>query len=59
MQINQLLIRHANPDDISAVMELIQLKAEFDGCLTGVEATPKKLEKTLFCETPLANVAAS
>ncbi len=56
MQINQLLIRHANPDDISAVMELIQLKAEFDGCLTGVEATPKKLGKTLFCENPLAFV---
>ena len=50
------LIRDANSSDISTLMELIWLKAEFDGCLDFLEATPKKLEETLFCENPLAFV---
>ncbi|BAZ27289.1 GCN5-related N-acetyltransferase [Kalymmatonema gypsitolerans NIES-4073] len=52
----QFLIRDANSSDISTLMELIRLKAEFDGCLDFLEATPKKLEDTLFCENPLAFV---
>jgi len=56
MQINQVLIRHANPNDIYNIMELIQLKAEFDGCVEFVEATPNKIENTLFCDNPLAFV---
>ncbi|MEH1848290.1 MAG: GNAT family N-acetyltransferase [Nostoc sp.] len=37
-------------------MELIHLKAEFDGCPESVEATPQKLEIDLFGEKPLAFV---
>jgi ribosomal protein S18 acetylase RimI-like enzyme len=37
-------------------IELIQLKAEFDGCPESVEATPEKLEADLFGENPLAFV---
>ncbi|NJM69299.1 MAG: GNAT family N-acetyltransferase [Scytonema sp. RU_4_4] len=56
MHNQNLLIRDAKVGDISIIMELIKLKAEFDGCLDFVEATPKKLEETLFCEKPLAFV---
>ena len=56
MHNKQFLIRDANVSDISTIMELIRLKAEFDGCLDFVEATPKKLEDSLFCENPLAFV---
>ncbi|NMG08121.1 GNAT family N-acetyltransferase [Brasilonema sp. UFV-L1] len=56
MHNQQFLIRDANVSDVSTIMELIKLKAEFDGCLDFVEATPKKLEDTLFCENPLAFV---
>ncbi|KAB8319707.1 GNAT family N-acetyltransferase [Tolypothrix campylonemoides VB511288] len=56
MHNKQFLIRDANSSDISTLMELIRLKAEFDGCLDFLEATPKKLEDTLFCENPLAFV---
>lgn len=51
-----ILIRYANKKDIPAIMELIHLKAEFDGCPESVEATPQKLEIDLFGETPLAFV---
>ncbi|ARV60911.1 GNAT family N-acetyltransferase [Nostocales cyanobacterium HT-58-2] len=56
MNNQKFFIRYANVSDISTIMELIQLKAEFDGCPNLVEATPKKLEDTLFCENPLAFV---
>ncbi|MEH2175699.1 GNAT family N-acetyltransferase [Nostoc sp.] len=51
-----ILIRDANQSDIPAIMELIYLKAEFDGCPESVEATPQKLEIDLFGEMPLAFV---
>lgn len=56
MNNSQLLIRQANQSDIPTIMELIRLKAEFDGCPETVEATPQKLEDTLFSEHPLAFV---
>jgi GNAT superfamily N-acetyltransferase len=49
-------VRDANQRDIPTIMELIHLKAEFDGCPESVEATPKKLEIDLFGEKPLAFV---
>lgn len=51
-----VVIRTAQPDDITTIMELIQLKAEFDGCPESVEATPQKLTTDLFGEKPLAFV---
>ena len=37
-------------------MELIRLKAEFDGCPESVQATPEKLENDFFGQKPLAFV---
>jgi ribosomal protein S18 acetylase RimI-like enzyme len=51
-----ILIRNANQKDIPAIIELIYLKAEFDGCPESVKATPQKLEIDLFGEKPLAFV---
>ncbi|MEH2361793.1 GNAT family N-acetyltransferase [Nostoc sp.] len=56
MNDRDILIRDANQRDIPAIMELIHLKAEFDGCPESVEATPQKLEIDLFGENPLAFV---
>jgi GNAT superfamily N-acetyltransferase len=52
----KILIRDAQRIDIFTIMELIHLKAEFDGCPESVEATPKRLEADLFGEKPLAFV---
>ncbi len=52
----QFSIRETKPSDIPAIMELIHLKAQFDGCPESVEATPRKLENTLFGQKPLALV---
>lgn len=49
-------IREATASDIPFIMELIHLKAEFDGCPESVEATPQRLKETLFGENPLAFV---
>jgi GNAT superfamily N-acetyltransferase len=49
-------IRDAEDRDISSIMKLIHLKAEFDGCPELVQATPEKLKQDLFGEKPLAFV---
>ena len=54
--IHQLSIREAKANDIPLIIDLIHLKAEFDGCPESVEATPQKLEETLFSQQPLAFV---
>ncbi len=54
MSSKNISIREGNQRDIAAIMELIYLKAEFDGCPESVEATPQKLEIDLFGEKPLA-----
>jgi len=51
-----LSIREAKKSDIPTIMELIHIMAEFAGCPESVEATPNKLEETLFSENPLAFV---
>ncbi|MEH1826941.1 MAG: GNAT family N-acetyltransferase [Nostoc sp.] len=56
MKSKNILIRDANLRDIPAIMELIHLKAKFDGCPESVEAIPQKLEIDLFGEKPLAFV---
>ncbi|MFN6487424.1 MULTISPECIES: GNAT family N-acetyltransferase [unclassified Nostoc] len=56
MKGRNIFIRDANKKDIPAIMELIHLKAEFDGCPESVEATLQKLEIDLFQEKPLAFV---
>jgi ribosomal protein S18 acetylase RimI-like enzyme len=49
-------IRDAQQRDIPTIMELIDLKAKFDGYPESVEATPQKLEIDIFGEKPLAFV---
>jgi GNAT superfamily N-acetyltransferase len=56
MKSRNISIREANQRDIPAIMELIHLKAEFDGYPKSVEATSQKLEIDLFGEKPLAFV---
>ncbi|MBW4422908.1 MAG: GNAT family N-acetyltransferase [Nostoc desertorum CM1-VF14] len=56
MNSRNISIREANQRDIPAIMELIHLKAEFDGCPKSVEASSQKLEIDLFGEKPLAFV---
>jgi ribosomal protein S18 acetylase RimI-like enzyme len=55
-KMGQISIRDAQQKDIPTIIELIQLKAEFDGCPESVEATPDKLEADLFGEKPLGFV---
>jgi GNAT superfamily N-acetyltransferase len=56
MSSKNISIRDGNQRDIAAIMELLNLKAEFDGCPESVEAIPQKLEIDLFGEKPLAFV---
>lgn len=53
---SKVLIRDATPNDLSVIIELIYLKAEFDGCPDSVEATRDRLDSHLFGESPLASV---
>ncbi len=56
MKSRNISIRDANQRDIPTIMELIHLKAEFDGYPESVEASSQKLETDLFGEKPLAFV---
>lgn len=56
MPVPNFLIRVAKESDIPTVLELIQLKAAFDGCPASVKATPEKLKDTLFSNNPLAQI---
>jgi GNAT superfamily N-acetyltransferase len=49
-------IRDAQKQDISTIMKMIHLKAQFDGCPDSVEANSEKLEADLFGEKPVAFV---
>lgn len=56
MNTTQFSIREATASDIPLIIDLIHLKAQFDGCPKSVEATPQRLEETLFGKNPLAFV---
>ncbi|MEL6855998.1 MAG: GNAT family N-acetyltransferase [Cyanobacteria bacterium J06607_13] len=49
-------IRPATITDLPRILELIHLKAEFDGCPEAVEATAEALTTTLFCDRPMAHI---
>ncbi|MEL7333809.1 MAG: GNAT family N-acetyltransferase [Cyanobacteria bacterium J06560_2] len=51
-----MLIRHATVADLTNLVNLVHLKAEFDGCPEAVTATPAKLAATLFCPQPMAYI---
>jgi GNAT superfamily N-acetyltransferase len=56
MSETNISIRQAQSIDIPTIIELIHLKAEFDGCPEAVKATPQKLKEDLFGDQPLAFV---
>lgn len=49
-------IRKAELADLELIQAFIAQKSEFDGSLSGLGATPEKLQKTLFCQSPLVRV---
>ncbi|MEG3879210.1 GNAT family N-acetyltransferase [Microcoleus sp. herbarium7] len=49
-------IREAELPDLELILAFIAQKSEFDGSLSGFAATAKKLQKTLFCQSPLVRV---
>ncbi len=50
------IIRRAHPEDISTILALLRLKADFDGCPEALEATADRLQRDLFGDRPLAYV---
>ena len=46
-EIRQIFIRDAQQQDIPVIIELIYLKAQFDGCPESVEATPQRMSEKL------------
>ncbi len=56
MNNTNISIRDVQLIDIPTIVELIHLKAGFDGCSEAVEAIPEKLVQDLFGEQPLAFV---
>jgi len=48
------IVRPAREEDLPAVMELLVLKAEFDGCRDALVATEGQLREALFSATPRA-----
>jgi GNAT superfamily N-acetyltransferase len=51
-----IMIRAAIATDLATIMQLIHLKAEFDGCPAAVMATIDQLKQDLFGENPLSSV---
>ena len=49
-------IRSATSADLPTLIQLIHLKADFDGCPSAVTATAAKLDKTLFGSQPMAHI---
>lgn len=52
---SKFAMRSATPEDIPTILNLIHLKAEFDGCPDAVMATAERLNHDLF-EAQLASV---
>jgi GNAT superfamily N-acetyltransferase len=52
----EIAIREAELADLQLILDFIRQKSEFDGSLSGWEATADKLQQTLFCESPFVRV---
>lgn len=52
----EIVIRDAVPSDIKTIMELLYLKAKFDGCPESLKATSEQLNHDLFCSKPLTYI---
>ncbi|HEY9642520.1 MAG TPA: GNAT family N-acetyltransferase [Coleofasciculaceae cyanobacterium] len=51
-----IALRDATPEDVPALMDLLYLKAEFDGAPGAIRATPEQLAEDLFGDRPLLGV---
>lgn len=51
-----VVIRPATVDDLPTIVELLQLKAEFDGCPDALTATADQLKRDLFGDNVLSYV---
>lgn len=49
-------IRLARTEDLPEIMQLLRLKADFDGCPQALKATASQLEQTLFSAEPMAYI---
>ncbi len=49
-------IREVELADLELILAFIAQKSEFDGSIGGFSATADKLQKTLFCDSPLVRV---
>jgi GNAT superfamily N-acetyltransferase len=52
----QTIVRHASDADLLAVMELLALEAEFDGCRDALVATEEQLRQAFFSSSPSAQI---
>jgi GNAT superfamily N-acetyltransferase len=52
----ETIVRHASEADFPVVMELLALKAEFDGCRDAFVATEEQLRQAFFAVSPRAHV---
>jgi GNAT superfamily N-acetyltransferase len=52
----EIIVRRASEADLPAIMELLALLAEFDGCRDAFVATEDQLRQAFFSSTPRAQV---
>ncbi len=52
----EIIVRRASEADLPAIMELLALLAEFDGCRDAFVATEDQLRQAFFSSTPRAHV---
>jgi GNAT superfamily N-acetyltransferase len=52
----ETIVRHATETDLPAIMELLVLKAAFDGCPESLVATEEQLRQAFFSASPRAHV---
>ena len=52
----QTIVRRAVEADLRAIMELLALKAEFDGCQDALVATEEQLRQAFFSASPAVQV---
>jgi GNAT superfamily N-acetyltransferase len=52
----ETIVRHASEADLPVIMELLVLKAEFDGCRDAFVATEEQLRQAFFSSKPRAQV---
>ena len=52
----ETIVRHATETDLPAILELLVLKSEFDGCPEALVATEEQLRQAFFSSSPQAYV---